>query len=408
MKFSDFASVALVHGARQGRSAIIIPCYDEHETLMQHLSLLPRQDCKDFDAILVLGSRYPEGKIISFLKNAKLGFAVVVAKRKEDTGSAGGFFTGQLYALENGYGRMILADADCLPADSGLVGALLGKKGADFVSPRVLLSQGGADVAKEADRKHVSIAYYGMVSRKLVEARGLYFYPAYTGCDDAEYMERLGAGREFVSASATHPYGMGNAAYSKPPKHWLYVMNTVMLIRSRKRRALNLARVASAMPVLFLFAPKYGRALASALFSSLMSYTYGKKLLEKLAAIDFSCGVDDGGWEKKAAHMSFADSGISKPLNELASRFREFFGKDVVLERSENDLALLFLPVFARRAVYRTAQGGIWLAKNENPAAWLAKLALLSFALLFSFLFVFAFALVQPLRRPRTERFGLG
>ncbi|NYZ74267.1 glycosyltransferase, partial [Candidatus Micrarchaeota archaeon] len=102
---------------KKANGLIIMPFYRAYDYLFKHLELLEAQTFQDFDLLIVLNSLSDEKKVLDFINQNKFGYGIIVAKRKEDTGSAGGFFTGEKYALENGYKYIIITDDDCLPVN---------------------------------------------------------------------------------------------------------------------------------------------------------------------------------------------------------------------------------------------------------------------------------------------------
>ncbi|VVB99701.1 Glycosyl transferase family 2 [uncultured archaeon] len=413
MEFSGLAKITAVRGKPKGNLLVAMPCHGETLVLARHLDFLSGQSSQIFDVILVLGPDYPVAWLDALLSRKKFPFAVIVAQREEDTGSAGGFFTGQKYALENGYGYVILADADCFPEDPRVIERLYEKREAGFVSPRARLAIPGGRVL-ETDGSNseleVSVAYYSLLSRGKMESCGLYFMPAYMGCDDAEYRERLGK-RIFADAWVSHPYGAGNAVQSNLGKHWLYSLNAAMLLRAKGRAASNAARAALCLPMMALFYPPYGRGLARAIASSLATGAYGKKLRDRLRKVDYSQ------WEilPSAAPKGFLHAEYGGDMrNHVGAAWHALagalglLGKNAVIEKCGNDLLLNLACATARKLYYRTAGGKLLLmADNKSMPLWAAKLILLLPCEILSAAFAAASFAVRTVARPKTRRYGV-
>ncbi len=111
---SDYASV-LLERRKNSQVLIVMPFYDNYAAIAKHLELLSAQTTSDFDIVIVASVVSDEKKLREIIDGGNYKFGVALVKRKEDTGSAGGYFTGEKYALENGYRAILIGDDD-LPA----------------------------------------------------------------------------------------------------------------------------------------------------------------------------------------------------------------------------------------------------------------------------------------------------
>jgi rhamnopyranosyl-N-acetylglucosaminyl-diphospho-decaprenol beta-1,3/1,4-galactofuranosyltransferase len=116
-------SEVIISEKRYGRigkdTLVIMPFYNSYDYLSRHIELLKRQTFKGFDLLIVLSSVSDGKKVDEILGTAAPDYGIIAVKRKDDTGSAGGFYAGQKYALEHGYQYMVITDDDCLPVDAG-------------------------------------------------------------------------------------------------------------------------------------------------------------------------------------------------------------------------------------------------------------------------------------------------
>jgi len=264
---------------------IVIPCYDELELLKKHLIFLSKQSFQAFDALLVLGIGFPDDELAKFLKDGKFQFNAFLAKRKEDTGSAGGFFTGQKHAIGKKYPFIILADVDCMPEDARLVESLYKNRGKLFVSPSVhfIDEHGNRSPVPQGDRDaRTSTSHYTLLSAGLFEKYGLYFSPLYCGYEDAEYRNRIREPRHFIGNFCAHP-GAKAAFFAKPEKGLAYSANQALFSPPSlfPRFALVMSWL---LATLVLFHGRRGRALAARFFKAIFKKEYGRQAAASIAS----------------------------------------------------------------------------------------------------------------------------
>ena len=258
---------------------VIVPCFNETGLLIEHIECLSRQTSHAFDALLVLSASFPEKEIIDYLQKNPPKFGVIAIKEKENTGSAGGFFEGQKYALENGYRHVLHADVDCLPVDPELVENLLKEKSRPVVSPTIVFSSpsGQQTMTPESRRGElISFSHYTLVSADVLKKYGLYYAPFYGGYEDAEYMHRVAkVPRFFIGNKATHPEKKAGF-FLNPEKMAMYAANTGLFMP-----ASDLLRFSVAIPTLLsttaLFCGGRGRRALANLIKSLVLFRFGKK-----------------------------------------------------------------------------------------------------------------------------------
>jgi len=402
-------------GKRRGGLLVAMPCFNEYQLLLRHLDILTRQSFQDFDLLIVLGKDFDGQKLVSYALGKKFKFGIIVCRRNSDSGSAGGFAAGQKYALENGYKYVILADVDCLPRDKRLIERLYGSRQAGFVSPTEAFDgEDGFRFAPDSKNRdaYTPVTHYCLYSIGLVKKYGLMFAPIYTGADDAEYAERIREKREFIGCAVAHPFAIGDTVCRKPASFWLYVLNTLAIIKSKRRIAFNFLRAAFSVPVMFLFFPKYGHDLSKKIAANLASFTYGKKALESLKTDigPYIAGREEFDYSRsrKIFYSDFPVPNLSL-AKKIAGELFACFGKSVSIERSTSDLLITALAVSAKELHCKVgANQYLLVAKNKNPLAHAAKL--LAFAALFLPFALLLLGIYLPsklIRQPKTLGYGL-
>ncbi|MEW6529055.1 MAG: glycosyltransferase [Candidatus Micrarchaeota archaeon] len=175
-------------GLLNGKNIIIIPCYNEKEIVLKHIDLLSKQTTNNFDVIVVLSNIMDCSEIEKIIREVKYNFGIILVKRAIDSGSAGGFYLGEKYAIEKGYQCIILADADAFPIDNNIVETLISmhKRGIEIAVPECLFL-----LDEKIIYKHRGLHFYGMIDSELLKKAGLHFAPLYLGADDTEFMIRI-------------------------------------------------------------------------------------------------------------------------------------------------------------------------------------------------------------------------
>ncbi|NYZ74250.1 hypothetical protein H0O00_03845, partial [Candidatus Micrarchaeota archaeon] len=98
------------------------------------------------------------------------------------------FFTGEKYALENGYKYIIITDDDCLPVNKRHIETLVEehRKGNPLVYGTVVFLLDGEEVHYGS-----GLPYYSLIDIGLLRKVGLHFAPLYMGGEDGEVEARL-------------------------------------------------------------------------------------------------------------------------------------------------------------------------------------------------------------------------
>ncbi|MFN7991632.1 MAG: glycosyltransferase [Candidatus Micrarchaeia archaeon] len=194
---SELASVVADRRERKGSIAIVIPTFRKKALVSEHLRRLSSQTEKDFDVVIVYG---PGDEIVE----APEGLNVVHMMANGDYGSAGGFYCGEGFAMEQGYEKVILADDDCLPESDDLVRMLSAglDEGAALVVPKI------AGYADEAPAPSCLPPQYGCVKGSVLRQVGLTYLPFYFGGEDLEIYRRIAGSGDVAYADAVashHP-----------------------------------------------------------------------------------------------------------------------------------------------------------------------------------------------------------
>ncbi len=182
---------------RKGRKriAVVVPTLGKKSLVEEHLRRLAAQTSGGFDVVVVYGAddsvaRVPEG------------LGCVHLRGRSDFGSAGAFYAGERFALDEGYGKIVLADDDCLPLSEDLVQRLdEATESSDVALPKIAYG----DAAPSAGNL---INHYGCVRARAFRLGGLTYAPLFFGGDDIELMTRLsgsGCTLAFADSSASHP-----------------------------------------------------------------------------------------------------------------------------------------------------------------------------------------------------------
>lgn len=159
--------------------AIIMPSFRGAEKLEKEITYLKQQTFQDFDLVIVYGPGDP------FIKNRE-NFSMVHIRRNDDYGSAGGFYTGERFVIEQGYEYVLLADDDCFPTDKTLIESILQilRKESAVVFPT-------ADVGDPNFIRHL-MGFYAAMRADTIRKAGLSWMPFHYYCEDLEWHKRLG------------------------------------------------------------------------------------------------------------------------------------------------------------------------------------------------------------------------
>lgn len=373
-------------GALKCTNAIIMPCYNEKEIVLQHLELLAKQRTNNFDVLLVLSNIMDAKEMEKTVKKAKYSFGVVLLRRASDTGSAGGFYVGEKYALENGYKCVILADADALPIDRNLVEKLIEahQKGNEIVLPKCLFMLDGKKVYE-----HRGPHFYGMISSNLLKKAGLHFAPLYLGADDSEFIIRMMKFAQIAYVESTLIHPARHSIFANFDRSVLYRINDMLLVIP-KHMLLYLYSFSLIFPAYIIFGTSHTRKAGLHMLKCILFRKYGKDAVMpneggqsrvRNAETKFDIVVtpsDDAG--KNIFKYEHSDSGIGK-LFRMATAIA---GRKTLL-MPINNYAVLVSILFAKETWISERNEEYLISKNQNMVIHIVRLAL--FALLFPLFF---------------------
>lgn len=379
--FLDYAEIVLERRKRDD-VLLVLPFYTNYQAMFSNLELLARQGCQDFDVIVVANAVSDEKKILEFVGKLGMRYGIVVAKRREDTGSAGGYFTGEKYALEKGYGAVVHVDDDCLPVSPDLLGKLIAKwkAGALAAGPECRFLLGSETIYSSK-----STVFYGLVDCSLIGARGLHYVPMYIGADDLEFGYRVvhGERTEWVDSHVTHP--ARHSIFANFERSLLYRINTMLMVIPRRLDE-YMYGFALVCPVYAIFGSERSRKGGLHMLRCVLAHRFGKDALpkemayaekppEKFGRIISSSRLRR---EKEAVHYDYSQ--IRGGFSRLPGFAASVFGKAVLLDLVQN-FSVLASMMFARETWIESNRGIYCISRNGNPAAWALKM--LAFAAAF-------------------------
>lgn len=414
MKFSEMVSYAKELRAKDADLLVIIPSRMAYDVLVSHLEYLSRQTYQKFNAILVVGTEFDDARLVKFLEKKKYGFGIIVAKENERRGCSGGFYAGQRYALEKGYGYAIMADDDCMPVDPKLVESLYARKDdAPFVSPTMHLVV-TKDFRLKNDYRIVS--NYGFFSTDIFRKYGLYYLPLFHGADDGEYKERT-ADVKCVSISnyVEHPYTLGgNFVFKNIDRSWLFLLAGMVILREGPlKRAVFFA---CTMLIGLFFMPKYGTRLFFTMNRLLFTFTYGKKAAQQIKsgfeefimAPENPAAFENGFEVFDDCKPQYLELGAAGKLLDVLKTALRCFRKKVVVTNTFSYFKVLVMGMFARELYYRLEQGKyLLIARRGGVVAHAARIALFAIALpVYIAVVAPAYLALKFFRQPRTMGFG--
>ncbi len=176
--------------------AVIIATNRRKKILEEHLERLSKQTYRDLDIIIVYDE---ETEFV----HAPPWSSMVHLRERGRNGSAGAFYIGEKFALQEGYNKIILADDDCFPQSEDLVERIYHEldKGKNVVVP--LVDYG----TFHRKSKTESIHHYGGLRKEVFKKSGLTFLPFWLGVEDIELMTRIkkqGMSLDEIKCVASH------------------------------------------------------------------------------------------------------------------------------------------------------------------------------------------------------------
>jgi len=409
MRFDSLVSYIRPFDSIDSDLLIIIPCFNAYNDLVRHLEYLSKQSYQSFNILVVLGYKFDDKLLFDYLSKNKFNFGIFVCRRKEDNGSAGGFFTGQKYALEMKYKYVILAEDDCHPVDKDLVEILYRNREKDYVSPMIVYIAGDYKKRGVAGPHH-----YTLFSREIFQKFGLYFLPLYHGSEDVEYTERISAPRHIVQANAQHPFKLGGTVlFGIFDRSWLFLHHAIVISRNFRATVSNLLQFAILTAISLFFFPPYGKNVFFITNGLLLSNTYGKKAQERIKTGFegfISISPELGGFlEVKEQDPAYIDLPGKAKISSILSEALSMWRKSLKIERTYSVFKVFFYAVFSKKAyVCIDRKGYLLVCDNSFLPLHVAKL--LAFCVFLPVYILFAFAVYLPLKavnQPKTLAYGL-
>ncbi|MBU0586309.1 glycosyltransferase family 2 protein, partial [Candidatus Micrarchaeota archaeon] len=363
---------------------IVVPLYKEYELAKKHIELLEKQTFCNFDLLLVPGPLSPVKELLNSISENKKPFGIIVAVRKNDSGSAGGFFSGQVFAVENKYKYIILADADCLPIDPKLVNKLYASRINDMVAPRVMFidKNGKESKISESERQaRTSTSFYNLFSIKIFEKYGLYYAPLYQGYEDAEFINRIKIPRTFIEAFCTHPSDP-LAYFTNFGKSLAYMANQILF--SPILGFLSGIFINSVLLGFGFFFIPHGQDIVKTFFSLIFHGVYGKGAFESFNYLTDVWKIENMESQIKDKLRDY------KEYEVVPNKWKELLRKDIVISEDAK-LRLkefLILAILSKSLTIKQNNSVIHLVNNGNAIVHFMRLFGLFIASAFSFMVI--------------------
>ncbi|MCX8179703.1 MAG: hypothetical protein N3E38_03175 [Candidatus Aenigmarchaeota archaeon] len=401
MKLADHAYILKDFRKNKQDTVIIIPVHQEYKILQKHLMLLSNQTTKKFDAAIILNFFSDDKKIINICKNKKIDFGIVLIKRKSDSGSAGGFADGQLFALENGYRYIILADVDCFPKDRDLIEYLLKYRKVGYACSSIKMIDNKKEVSIN---KYGNPPFYCLFSRMIVETYGIYFREMYAGGEDLEYQERINSAPLIIKRYCTHPYPK---PFEKPTKYLAYLINGIKITKNVSAILTYAVTILISIPIYLAFCPNEIKRISLIFLYLLIKNKYGKdaydRLLVKLKT--YSKKEDKNTIKMKittAFHLT--KNFLSQAIELITKTWR----KKIIVQRTYSGVLLILIAISARRLDYMVGKNKyLLITDNTNPAFHLLKMLSLFPLGLATLLVILIFMFLKVFTQPNTHKYGL-
>jgi GT2 family glycosyltransferase len=380
--FSDLVGqIKDLRGKKKNHAAIVIPTLRRDDLIAEHIRRLSLQEHQEFDAIIVYGEDD------RFVQDTH-GVPTVHIRRKTDSGSAGGFYIGEMFALENGYEFLMLADNDCLPESVGLVRDLLSalKAGADVAFPKIRNADG-----KEAKANEL-LPQYGCMKADVLRDVGLSYLPLHFGGEDVELFERMrkrGCRVAKTDSIAYHAQHAGVSPFACKGSKMRYYLRSEILWRLLRypfyNVGFNVFRNLSG-GIFFAFSRKDLSAVmldaawlgSRAQFFKIDAAESPEPMRAQEASgmeasrWSFDNGIQDG-FFSRMRRLRISTAGFLSQLPKL-------IGKDIIFDRTVGTSGI-FLALFAKNS-YLRENGGYYPVLKENRVYYLPlHLAMISLAL---------------------------
>ncbi|MEW6036203.1 MAG: glycosyltransferase family A protein [Candidatus Micrarchaeota archaeon] len=406
VRFDELARVLKRYGEGRHDGLIIMPSYKAYDYLFRHLELLQKQTFRDFDLLIMLSSESDEKKVSGFLDSMRPGFVVVLAKRNEDTGSAGGFFAGEKYALENGYKYVFLTDDDLLPLDADTIGRLVEerKKGA-------MLAYSSPHFVVDGERAFTGsgIHFYSLLDISLLKEAGLHFAPMYIGADDTELASRVLklAGPVSTGCSVSHPGR--HSIFADFERSILYRINDMLLIMPG--HFVDYIYGSSVLlPAYLVFGSERARKAGFHLMKALIAHKFGKGAIPPKGGGDAAPGSEV--YELVVTPLQSVKTGnvfrygYGKGPAHMLDLAGKALGKKVLLYPI-NNYAVILSMLLAKETWVSASRGEFLLAKSGNPLLHALRLAVFCFVFPAFLSFGLLSFAINWARKPDTWGYGI-
>ncbi len=299
------------HDTRDGkcRTAIVMPTSGDSEMVGRHLEALALQDFNEFDIIIVYapGTGFVESPL-----------NILHVQEKEDNGIAGAYYLGQKLAISEGYERIILADDDCVPESTALVGELLGKCHKEIVYPRVDYRPAASPLREDV------VNHYCCIPRDALLKSGLTYLPLYAGSEEFDLRQRLldsGFKSAYAEAGVFHPREMPTLACGFR-KTYYYGRGTLIGL---------------------MLWGRWMRMVAATFFHLMIGVSYFTLGREGHARAVFSSAWDASGFRLFGSRSGFGEGKVlaSGPEPDIIVREEPVEGPDAILQMEERSLQVI-------------------------------------------------------------------
>lgn len=407
MRFADLVGFTKSYGEKKADLLIVIPFYKNYEALSEHLERLSRQTYGKFDVLIVLNSVSDENIVMEIVEKGKSDFSITLVKRKEDTGSSGGFFCGEKYVLENGYSSFILADDDCMPGEDRLVEKLLAEhdKGRNVPQPRIRYMLDGEFVFT-GTCAHM----YSLYDSALLKETGLHYYHLYIGADDSEFQSRVRRFRrlELIDSTVIHP--ARHSIFANFDRSLLYRTND-MLFFVPDRFLYYLYNFSFFIPCYLILGGRRTRSGGMVLLKNILMHRFGKDALKDLPEdqdrqVPERFDLHVVPYQSPEKNRFFFDYSKKNSINELVGFARAVARKRVLLSAIPN-FAVLICALLAEETWVSHPKEKYLLTKNGSLLSHIVKMILFLLSLSVTLPLGILSFLISWIRRPKTLGFGL-
>ncbi|MFH1520292.1 MAG: hypothetical protein ABID61_01475 [Candidatus Micrarchaeota archaeon] len=388
---------------KRANTLIITPIYLNYEFLSKHLELLSKQTIQNFDVILVLNVVTDEKRVMEVIDKQKPKYGIVMVKRNEDNGSSGGFFVGEVYALENNYSLVIYAEDDCLPEDANLISEIVdNSKKNDFGSAKVKL--------KVDDNTWLyggGLHMYSYVKTNVLRKTGLHYPPIYLGADDTEIGTKIvkivGTPNQ-IKCEVSHPHSP--PLFTNFKRSLLYRVNHILFHQSFLNGLWNFV----VLDIIYvIFGSRTVRKAGATIVSNVLAFRFGKEALETFDGDVGLCKNEEEFQNKitiTAKNEGYLYNVKEKKFVELFRAAKYLIRKEILIYPAPHELVLLSM--LLAKKTYIASKKGCWLmSDNSNLFLHLIKWVLFVGFLPMFILFGLVVLVINTFRKPKTWRYGL-